>query len=92
MAAASTLAEVGAVDVTSTTAATGMGGTTGMAAAIMVAVDGTAAVAARSGRAVVDTQAVAVTAVAVAKTNTPSSFAARRLMSERSTSSVTPIR
>jgi hypothetical protein len=68
------------VDITSTTAGTGMVGATGTEAAITVAVDGTVAVAAASGRVAADTQAVADTAVAAAK-KIPSSFAARLLMS-----------
>ncbi|WP_367619698.1 hypothetical protein [Caballeronia sp. SEWSISQ10-4 2] len=61
------------MDITSTTAATGMVGTTGTEAAIMVAADGTAAVAAGSGsRVAADTLAVAGTAVAGAKNKVPS--------------------
>jgi hypothetical protein len=58
-----------------------MVGATGTEAAITVAVDGTAAVAAGSGRVAADTQAVAAMAVAAAKKNVPSSFAGRQLMS-----------
>ncbi|KLU23390.1 hypothetical protein EOS_25890 [Caballeronia mineralivorans PML1(12)] len=84
--AGSTLVEAGAAITTMITAVTGMVGTTGTAAAITV-VAGTAAVAvaAGSGRVAADTLAVAGTAVATAKKNAPSSFAARLLISVRST-------
>lgn len=83
------MVEAGAAITTIITAATGMVGITGTEAAITVVV-GTAAVAAGSGRAVADTlavagTAVAGTAVATAKKNAPSSFAARLLISVHST-------
>jgi hypothetical protein len=65
-AAVSTSVEAGAAITTIIMAATGMVGATGTEAAITVAVDGTVAVAAASGRGA-DMQAVAATAVAVAK-------------------------
>lgn len=78
------MVEAGAAITTIITAATGMVGITGTEAAITVVV-GTAAVAAGSGRAVADTLAAAGTAVATAKKNAPSSFAARLLIPVHST-------